>query len=102
MPYPAHPGPWTGPPPLGPTARLLLPIVISLVVRVPVAVGPGAGRRRQIAGAVTVLIAAAGPLLLRAARRYPGPVVAAIAALTAVSALVEPVAAFGPPPLPLA
>src|SRR4051794_41242812 len=100
MPYPAHPGPWPGPP-FGRTARLVVPAAIAFVVQVPFAVWQATHSSRPALGALAVLLAAAGPLLLLASRRFPGPVVAAVAAVTALGTLVESPVAFGPPPLAL-
>ena len=60
-------------------ARLLTPVVLSLVVQVPAALfwavrDPGA------ISWIIVLLAAIGPLALLLRRRYPGPVVAVVAA----------------------
>ncbi|BDZ44139.1 sensor histidine kinase [Naasia aerilata] len=100
MPYPAHPGPWAGPP-ISPTARLVVPALVALVVQVPFAAFQASHSGRPLLGALTVLLAAAGPLLLLGARRAPGPVVAAIAAITAGGSLLESATMFGPPPLAL-
>jgi signal transduction histidine kinase len=100
MPYPAHPGPWAGPQ-VSPTARLVVPAVVALVVQVPFTAWQASHSGRPLLGAIAVLLAVAGPLLLLAARRAPGPVVAAVAALTAAGTLLEPATAFGPPPLAL-
>jgi signal transduction histidine kinase len=49
---------------------------------------------------VVVLVAVAGPIALLGARRYPGPVVAAVALATAADLLLQP--DIGPPPVALA
>src|SRR5215218_4936260 len=107
MPYPATPGPWHGPPGpwhgprSGSTARLVVPAVVAFVAQVPFAVWQAVHSPQPLFGALGVVLAAAGPVLLLFSRRFPGPVVAAVAATTAVGALIEPPVAFGPPPLAL-
>jgi signal transduction histidine kinase len=82
-------------------ARLVLPVVVSLVIQVPAALywlhtlGVGAGR---VAGLVLAIV---GPLVLLAARRYPGPVVLIVSVLACADFIIaEPLP--GPPYIPLA
>jgi signal transduction histidine kinase len=79
---------------------LLVPVVVSLLVQVPGTIALSWWQRVPVAQAVTsIALAAASALLLLAARRLPGPTVAAIAALTAVDLLIPPLG--GPPPVAL-
>lgn len=82
-------------------ARLVLPVVVSLVIQVPAALywlhalGVGAGR---VAGLVLAIV---GPLVLLAARRHPGPVVLIVSVLACADFIIaEPLP--GPPYIPLA
>ncbi len=78
-------------------ARLIVPVVIALVVQVPASIW-GAVRLDELTpwrAALHIVLAVAGPLLLLAARRLPGPVVAVVAALAATDVLITPV--YGPP-----
>lgn len=82
-------------------ARLVLPVVVSLVIQVPAALywlhilGVGAGR------VAALVLAIVGPLVLLAARRYPGPVVLIVSVLACVDFIIaEPLP--GPPYIPLA
>lgn len=87
-----------GPPP---AVTLLVPVVVSLIVQVPAAIALSWWQHVPIGAALaSVGLAAASALALLAARRWPGPVVAAVAALTAVDLFVPPV--LGPPPVALA
>ncbi|MFM9878336.1 MAG: sensor histidine kinase, partial [Rhodoglobus sp.] len=82
--------------------RLLLPVIVSFVVQVPLALYPLLFTRDQ---SPQVLVAAGlallGPLLLLAARRFPGPVVAVLTAAACVD-LVISVSHPGPPYIALA
>lgn len=83
-----------------PAVVLLVPVVVSLLVQVPGTIGLSWWQRVPLSLALTsVGLGAASALLLLAARRYPGPTVAAVAALTAVDLFVPPVG--GPPPVAL-
>ncbi|MFF2370214.1 sensor histidine kinase [Agromyces sp. NPDC058110] len=81
--------------------RLLAPVVISLLVQVPAAIGiaivthAGWGQ-----GLLQVLLAAAGPVALLGARRWPGVTVAVVAAAALADVVLVPVA--GPPYIALA
>ncbi|WP_082916045.1 sensor histidine kinase [Plantibacter sp. H53] len=87
--------------------RLWAPVVVSLLVQVPAtavvafhgAFGPGAGGS-EWSRASAVLLALAGALCLLAARRAPGPSVAAVAVLSSASMLAGP--SWGPPAVALA
>ncbi len=74
--------------PLGPAVlRLLIPVVVSLVVQVP-ATAISMERHGVSSGTLLALVAAAaGPLALLGARRWPGPVVA-IASVMAMAGIV--------------
>lgn len=79
---------------------LLVPVFISLLVQVPGTIALSWWQRVPVAAAATSLtLAAASALVLLAARRLPGPTVAAVAALSAVDLLIAPVG--GPPPVAL-
>lgn len=81
--------------------RLLAPVLISLLVQVPAAIGIAIGTQAGWAvGTLQVLLAAAGPLALLAVRRLPGPTVAVVAAAALAELVLVPVA--GPPYLALA
>lgn len=82
-------------------ARLILPVVVSLVIQVPAALywlhtlGFGSGR------VASLVLAIVGPLVLLAARRYPGPVVLIVSVLACADFIIaEPLP--GPPYIPLA
>ncbi|MDQ0895568.1 signal transduction histidine kinase [Agromyces ramosus] len=80
---------------------LLAPVVISLLVQVPAAIGIAAWQHvGWPAGLLQVVLAAAGPLALLGARRYPGPTVAVIAAAALADLLLTP--DLGPPYVALA
>ncbi|MDQ1128682.1 sensor histidine kinase [Microbacterium sp. SORGH_AS_0888] len=83
-------------------ARLVLPVAISLVVQVPAALWHAAVLARAAPAMTTVhvVLAIAGPLVLLAARRLPGPVVAVVSVFAVVDVLVVPGA--GPPYVALA
>src|SRR6187431_1185944 len=81
-------GPRFGPPP---AVTLFVPVVIALVIQVPATIAvslwqdvppPWAG--------LSVALAAASALALLAARRWPGPTVAVVAALTTLDLFVPP------------
>ena len=61
------------------TPRLVVPAIIALLLQVPAAVF-FAVRAPTDTGWISVLLSVAGPLALLARRRYPGPVVAFVAA----------------------
>ena len=83
-----------------PAVVLLVPVVVSLLVQIPGTVGLAWWQRVPLPQALTsIALAAASALLLLAARRLPGPTVAAVTALTAVDLFVPPVG--GPPPVAL-
>lgn len=87
-------GPRFRPPP---AVSLYLPVAIAFLVQVPMTVMAAAWQRLDVPTAVTaVALAAASALALLGARRYPGPTVAAVAALTVAGLFVRPEAA---PPL---
>ena len=83
--------PWWGPdgPPdwrLPKWATLWLPVIISFLLQVPVAIGVARYLHLSPRDSVlSILIAVVGPLALIAARRFPGPVVA----VTAVAASLD-------------
>ncbi len=80
---------------------LLAPVLISLVVQVPAAIGiavwSGAG---WPSGLLAVALAAIGPVALLGSRRYPGPTVAVVALAASADLLLGPEA--GPPYVALA
>ena len=83
-------------------APVIFPALLSFLVQVPasvIMVDHGGVEFRQpnlLAGIFQVALAAAGPLLLLAARKYPGPVIAGISVLAAIDLFVGDPAA-GPP-----
>ncbi len=88
---------WDRPDPAG--WRVIVPAVIALVVQVGLVlgVGPRGGLRNPFRGPVlgpdvelgfSLVVAVTGALLLLAARLAPGPVVAAIAALTVLDVVI--------------
>lgn len=105
---------WDGPPPWQspwsgrperfrppPGFVLFAPVVISLLVQVPAAIGIAVWMHvGWVMGLGQVALAAAGPLALLGARRYPGPTVVAVA----IAALADLVLApdLGPPYIALA
>ncbi|MBD8468245.1 sensor histidine kinase [Plantibacter sp. CFBP 8798] len=102
--------PWTTPSdrrPGRPVWRLWAPVVVSFLVQVPATAvlalhgsfGPGAGASGWSRSSAVVL-ALAGVLCLLAARRSPGPTVAAVAVLSSASMLTGPT--WGPPAVALA
>jgi signal transduction histidine kinase len=87
-----------GPPP---AIVLLLPVVVSFVIQVPAAIGIAVWSREAPAqAAVQIALAIAGALALLAARRYPGPTVAAVTTLALADLLLGP--DTGPPFIALA
>ena len=65
-------------------ARLLIPVAVSLLIQVPFAI---VALVRDHAGAMSIaglVLAIVGPLMLLAARRFPGPTVAIIAVASAL------------------
>jgi signal transduction histidine kinase len=94
-------GPPTGFRGLPPGVRLWLPVIVSLLVQVPptlfilLRTGPYSTLETLFAAA----LALAGPLLLIGARRFPGPVVAAVTAVALADLLLAPL--FGPPTVAL-
>lgn len=84
-----------------PAVTLFVPVVIAFLVQVPAAIAISAWQGvTPTAAAISITLAAASALLLLAARRWPGPTVAGIAALTAVDLFIPP--DIGPPMLALA
>lgn len=80
---------------------LVAPVVISVLVQVPAAVGIAVWQQVGWPTALwQVALAAAGPLALLGARRYPGPTVAVVAAAALADLLLSPDA--GPPYIALA
>ena len=92
----AMPGPpWGGPPDRyrrPPAAFVLLaPVIISLLVQVPAAIGIAVWTHAGwAAGLGQVALAVAGPLALLGSRRFPGPTVAVVAALALADLLFTP------------
>lgn len=79
--------------------RLWLPVVLSGLVQLAIATMLLRGGHHHSAfAALTLVLAVAGPLALIAARRFPGPVVALVAAISVCSMLF----AVGGGPIPLA
>ncbi|MFB7885584.1 sensor histidine kinase [Microbacterium sp. NPDC056057] len=79
---------------------LFVPVFVSLLVQVPGTIALSWWQHVPVAAAAASLtLAAASALVLLAARRLPGPTVAAVAALSAVDLLIAPVG--GPPPVAL-
>ena len=98
-------GPDTGRVPLGPPRQALLigPVVLSLLVQVPATVwiaAHSASHGLHWRMVLHLVLAVAGPLVLLAARRFPGPTVAVVAGLALLDVLITPV--YGPPYLALA
>lgn len=93
---------WRGPwgdypqrPPFGPSkwARLWVPVIISFIVQVPGTFVTWTGGRdgvfsRADPSVADIVIAFVGPIALIAARKYPGPVVAVVAAAASADFLV--------------
>ncbi|MGN8027813.1 histidine kinase [Microbacterium sp. 22242] len=83
--------------------RLIAPVVLSLLVQVPAAIWIAAHNPRpdlQWRMLLHLALALAGPLVLLAARRFPGPTVAVVTGLALLDVLTTPV--YGPPYLALA
>lgn len=86
---------------LPPAVRLWFPVLLSFLVQVPptlfilVRTGP----YRPVEAILAAVIAITGPALLIGARRFPGPVVAAITVLAVADLLLAPF--FGPPMIAL-
>ncbi|MFK4835873.1 sensor histidine kinase [Microbacterium sp. ZW T2_14] len=79
---------------------LLVPVFVSFFVQVPGTIALSWWQRVPLASAVTsVVLAAASALVLLAARRLPGPTVAAVAVLAGADLLIAPFG--GPPPVAL-
>ncbi|MBM7504327.1 sensor histidine kinase [Agromyces aurantiacus] len=84
-----------------PTFTLVAPVVVSLLVQVPAAIGIAAWQHAGwSAGFAQVALAAAGALALLASRRAPGPTVAVVSALALLDVLFAP--DVGPPYVALA
>ncbi|GAA1776100.1 sensor histidine kinase [Agromyces lapidis] len=103
------PPPWAGRPPWNGRERqappaafvLLAPVVISLLVQVPAAIGIAVWQHLDwAAGLLQISLAVAGPLALVASRRYPGPTVAVVSLLALADLVLTSDA--GPPYLALA
>ncbi len=83
-----------------PAVVLLVPVFVSLVVQVAGTIGLAWWQRVPLPATLTSLaLGVASALCLLAARRLPGPTVAAVAALAAIDLFVPPIA--GPPPIAL-
>ncbi len=83
-------------------ARLWLPVIVSLVLQVPVAVfWTIHSRELPVIALTTIALAVVGPLLLLAARRFPGLTVALVSA-AAVADFLLGVERQGPPYFALA
>lgn len=84
-----------------PAVTLYVPVAIALLVQVPGTIAVSWWTRATVPMAVvSVALAAASALALLAARRWPGPTVAVVAALTTADLLVPP--EWGPPAVALA
>lgn len=84
-----------------PAFVLMVPVVISLLVQVPAAIGIALWLRPGWAIALfQVALAAIGPLALLASRRYPGATVAVVAIVALADLLLAP--DIGPPYVALA
>ena len=79
----------------------MIPVVVALFAQLPFAVWQATHAGRPLLGALLVACAVAGPLLIFASRRAPGPVAIAAGVLAVGSALLERGTAFGPPPIAL-
>lgn len=97
-------GGWGGPPPMWRApkwATLWLPVIISFAIQIPTAIF--VSRFANLSPrdtALSIAIAAIGPLALIAARRFPGPVVAVTAVAASLDLFVN--ARGGPPYVALA
>lgn len=85
---------------MSPGSRLALPVVVSFVIQLPAALF-WAVRAPTGVSWILVLLAVAGPLSLLLRRRYPGPVVAFVAAAACVDFVLGP-ETQGPPYIALA
>ncbi|MCW3494714.1 sensor histidine kinase [Microbacterium sp. SSM24] len=84
-----------------PGVTLYVPVVVALLIQVPGTIAVSWWTRAPMpAAAISVALAAASALALLAARRWPGPTVAVVAALTTADLLVAPEA--GPSAVALA
>lgn len=84
-----------------PGVALVVPVAIALLIQVPATIAVSWWSRTPLAqAALGVALAAASALALLAARRWPGPTVAVVAALTTADLFVPP--ENGPPPVALA
>lgn len=87
----------------GPPAAvvLLVPVVVSFLVQVPAAIGIAVWTGlAPLPAALQVALAAAGPLALLGARRFPGPTAAVVSAFALADLLLT--ADLGPPYVALA
>lgn len=75
-------------PPLSATARLLIPVVLSLLIQLPANLF-WLAQSRGLAAMASVVLAIAGPLALLLVRRFPGPVVAAVSLAACVDFIVS-------------
>lgn len=74
-----------------PGVALWVPVVVAFVVQVPAAIAVSAWQRVPPgAAAASIVLAAASALALIGARRWPGPTVAVVAALTTVDLFIPP------------
>ncbi|MFH8252382.1 sensor histidine kinase [Microbacterium sp. B2969] len=74
-----------------PGVTLWVPVVVAFLVQVPAAIAVSAWQRVPAPWALlSVALAAASALALAGARRWPGPTVAVVAALTTVDLFVPP------------
>lgn len=84
-----------------PGVTLYVPVVVALLIQVPATIAVSWWTRAPMpAAAISVALAAASALALLAARRWPGPTVVVVAALTTADLLVPPEA--GPSAVALA
>ena len=86
---------------LPPGVRLWFPVIVSFLVQVPatLVILVRTGPYSPVDAMLAALLAIAAPLLLIGARRFPGPVVAAITVLAVADLLLAPL--FGPPMIAL-
>ncbi|RKT31203.1 signal transduction histidine kinase [Microbacterium sp. AG1240] len=84
-----------------PGVTLFVPVIVAFVLQVPATIAiTAAGRSWGPNAALAIALAAASALALLGARRFPGPTVVAVTALTVAGLLVRPDA--GPPMFALA
>ena len=84
-----------------PGVVLLVPVILSLLVQVPAAIGIAVWLQLGwAAGALQVALALIGPLALLGSRRFPGPTVAIVAAAALADLVIGP--DVGPPYVALA